>query len=398
MKANYFVISLMVLCCLCGCWDRQELNEVSIVAGIAIDKGENGHYLATIEVINSSELSMQTAQGDTAAILFSIEGETLAELAHKMNVGITRTPIYGHMQTLVVSEDVAREGVAPFLQFLERNIEFRNDFNMLVANGVQAKDIIGTTYPIQEVPSVKLNTQVETMITEWGGDPDVRLTDFISAVSSSGRHPIMGTVTIEGDEKKGKSVENNKKVDLDAIVVLNGMALFEDDKLQGFLTVEETRNYLWTQDLTYTTLSVPCENDKERYLGVRVSQSTTNIKVNVKNNTPEIFIDLIVETELESSQCNDVVDDLDTFKSYEKQIGQEIKDKVEGTVQKVQEQYGIDVFGFGEDLYRQKPKDFKSMENNWDEFFKKAHIHVEPTVYLRRFGMRTKDFIKDIEE
>ena len=57
-----------------------------------------------------------------------------------------------------------------------------------------------------------------------------------------------------------------KKPHPDAVVVIDSMALFSKDKLVGFLSVEDTRNYLWTQNqLKRTTITVPCE-DKLRYV------------------------------------------------------------------------------------------------------------------------------------
>ena len=53
-----------------------------------------------------------------------------------------------------------------------------------------------------------------------------------------------------------------KKAHPDALVVIDSMALFSKDKLEGFLSVEDTRNYLWTQNkLKRTTLTVPCDNE-----------------------------------------------------------------------------------------------------------------------------------------
>ena len=87
---------------LTGCWDQRELSTITIVTGMAIDKGKNGNYKLTVESINETELYNQTAKGNSPSVVFSLEGETIAELAYKMNIGFSKNVIYSHMRTLVV--------------------------------------------------------------------------------------------------------------------------------------------------------------------------------------------------------------------------------------------------------------------------------------------------------
>lgn len=263
-----------ILTLLTGCWDKLELNDVSIITGIAIEKGEESQYKLTVSSINSEEFSKTGSAGNTPSTTFSLEGDSISELSNKMNVGITRKQIYSHTRILVIDEEIAREGMLEFLDFLERSGEFRNDFNILISKGVKAAEILRIAYPLQKDPSLKIHKQAESILDNWGGDPDVRLTDFISALVIQGRQPVTSVVTIKGDPKKGESVENNKKLNLDAIVIFDGVGIFKNDKLIGIGSLEDTRGYLWTQDIKQTNLSVPCntEEDKKKYNDIRINE------------------------------------------------------------------------------------------------------------------------------
>ncbi len=57
MRKWLSVCSILLL--LTGCWDKVELNEISIVTGIAIEKGEKGKFLVTVETINAPQLSAE---------------------------------------------------------------------------------------------------------------------------------------------------------------------------------------------------------------------------------------------------------------------------------------------------------------------------------------------------
>ena len=58
MKRNLLCLTAIILL-LTGCWDQRELSDISIITGMAIDKGEKGRYKLTIEGINATELNVK---------------------------------------------------------------------------------------------------------------------------------------------------------------------------------------------------------------------------------------------------------------------------------------------------------------------------------------------------
>lgn len=400
------MIRLMILICLSsffltGCWDKIELNDISIVSGIAVEKGEKAKYKLTVSALNSTELSKIRALGNTANTTFTLEGNSISELSKKMNVGLSRQLIYTHTRILVIDKNIAEEGLMEFLDYLERSGEFRNDFNILVSDGVKASEIIKTTYPIQRDPSLKISKQLASMIEEWGGDPKVRLTDFISAMISNGRQPVCEVVTIKGDSEKGKSVDNNKKNEFDSIVVTKGMAIFQLDKLLGIVSMSDTRNYLWTQGLKKTNISVKCGKDNQgiiKYNDIQVLTSVPKLKASYKNGKVKLKVDIVGEAKLAGTQCSDLLHKRETYNRYEKELNQSIVNSIKGTISKIQKDYKVDVFGFGEYMDRKDHKTFKKLSNNWDEYFSNATVEVNSQIFLRRTGVRTDSYISDLEQ
>ncbi|WP_100408094.1 Ger(x)C family spore germination protein [Bacillus solitudinis] len=389
------LLSLFLILGLGGCWDRRELNDITFVAGMAIEKGKTANYEITLEVINASQLNPKTAQGNTPTVSFSLEGDTISEIDDKMNIGLTRQLDFSHTRTIVIDEALAREGVGPFLQYIERSAEFRNDFHLLIAKDVKAKEIIKTLYPVQLVPSMKLDVQLKSLAEEWGGYPEVRFIEFTSNIASDGRQPVAAVVSIEGDPSKGETVQNNQKASLEANVVVDGLAIFDEDKLIGMLSIEEARNYVWTQDIQKTTVIADCNPDQ--FFSVRIFNSHTEIKASYQGEQPVILIKLVLEGELQSTQCaKDETSKIKTFEKYEKILAEEIPRMITTTIGKVQEQYGVDIFGFGEEMERQQYKKFKSVKSKWNDEFKRAKIDVEAKVFIRRDGIRNESFIQEL--
>ncbi|MFC4322793.1 Ger(x)C family spore germination protein [Litchfieldia salsa] len=401
MKKRIFLLNSLFLLFLTGCWDSVELNEVSIVSGMAIEKGKEKKFKLSVEVINASEFAHGGGMGDTPGIVYSLEGDSISELSDKMNKGFVRKLIYSHTRVVIIDEKIAKEGIVSFFDFLERSGEIRNDFNIIVAKGVKASDIIKTVYPVRKSPSLKIHYQAETFFEEWGGDPHLRLTDFIEGFVSKGRHPVAAAVTIEGNPEKGYSTENNKKTDLDAQVVFEGMAVFKNDSLLGFLDIEDTRNFLWVRELEKTTVTVPCsekEEDKNKYIDLKITHSKPERKVNYEGDTPVINVEIKAEANLQGTQCGMLLTEMSTYKEHEKSLSKFIEEEIKETIEKVQDKYGVDIFGFGEDLKRSDYKKFKEVEDKWDEEFSRAVINVEAKAFIRRSGIRNDSFITEMEK
>jgi len=386
-KPLWLVISLCLF--LTGCWDQRELSHISVVTGMAIDVGDNAPYKFTIEAINAAELNEQTAGGYSPTVVYTLEGKTIAELAQKMNVGVSRSLIYSHTKTLVISKEVAEKGMLEFLDFLERNREIRDDFNFLVAKEGKAADVLKILYTIQKSSTLKLKVQLETAAEMWGSDPDVRLDDFLSALLSPGRQPVLAMVKIQGDPKKGESVNNMMKASPEALVVLDSMALFRDEKLEGVLSLEDIRNYMWTQDkVRRTVITVPCDNKLN--FAIRVKNSETKLKGQIINGKPHIQVDVQLESYVATNQCKQTLDSKEIYHKFEDLAAKNLEEQISGTIQKVQKKYGIDIFGFGEVVNRQDHQHFKEIQDHWDEVFSTAEIDVNARVNISRAGLHTK--------
>ncbi|KPB06542.1 Ger(x)C family spore germination protein [Bacillus sp. CHD6a] len=397
MRKWLCICSVLIL--LTGCWDKVELNEISIVTGIAIEKGDKAKFRVTVETINAPQLSADQPGSGTPVITFQEEGNSLAELSERMNVGLSRKLIYSHTRIIVIDELLAKDGVGDVLDFLERTGEFRNDFNILISRGTKASDIVKTTYPLELVPSIKVHKQIEVYLEEWGGDPYVRLTDFISSLTSKGRHPVTSAVSIVGKPEAGKNIEQNSKTELDSIVVISGLSVFKKDKLIGFLSREEARDYLWTQGLSRTSLTIPCYmegNEAENnFLDIRIIHSHSDVTTTEEETGVKINVHISGEAKIQGTQCHQNLEKIKTYENHEEALNKYIEEKIMATIQKMQDEYQADIFGFGEVYFRTYPKKFKKLEDKWDEIFSEAEVEVLADYRIKRSGIRNKSFLTD---
>jgi spore germination protein KC len=395
------VPTLILVCCmvslaLTGCWDRKELNEISLISGFAIDKGEEKKFKLSVESINITELSPKTKGAETPAVVYTQEGDSISELARKMNVGLSRKLILSHMSVVILSEEVAKTSLLEVLDFMDRFREVRNDFNLVIAKEGKAGDILTVLYPFQKISTLKIRRQLNTLEEEWGGDPDVRLKDFIQALVSKGKSPVAPALTISGSVNERGPTDNMKNVRPPALVTVPGLAVFKDDKLVGYLPLVGARDYLWTHNkMNRTSISVPCA--KGQYFNARVYNSSTRVKARSQDGIPHVTVRIKVETILDGTQCEADLSKLDTYRQFEKMTSDIIEKEVAGTIKRVQQDFGTDIFGFGEKMHVQDPAYYHKVSGNWDAAFAKARIQVEVNARMRRAGLDTKSFLNQLK-
>lgn len=400
-KLIFLIVSSCVI--LTGCWDSIELNDIAIVTGISIDPGKEKKYRMTVGYVNPGPLSRQSTEQGAPVSIMTLEGDSLPEISARMNIGVSRKLVFSHTRALYINEKVAKKGVSSFLDSIERSPQFRNDFNILIAKGHEAKDFSMINDPFEKVPSLKVQKQIKTLIEGWGGDPRIRLTDFINAIVSKGRSPVASTVIIKGNPEKGKNAESNMSIDPDANILMDGMAIFDKDKLIGYLSLEDTRNYVWTQKLESTMVSIPClknngeEGDKNKqFFDIVITNNKSTMKTEYVGDRPQLKVNIHSEARLNSMQCSEDLTDIGTFNKLEKGSEKFIEEMIEETIKKVQTEFGVDIFGFGETLNRKDHKKAKEVEGKWNEEFSRGDVEVNVKIALRRTGSRNNSFLSEL--
>lgn len=398
MRKKSLLLLSLVSILLTGCWDSMELNDIAVVTGIAVDPGEDHHYKMTVGYINPRQFSKQSPEQGAPVTVMTLEGDTLPEIAARMNIGVSRRLVFSHTRVLYINEKVAEKGIATFLDSLERSPQFRNDFNILITRGNEAKKFPMMVDQLEKVPSMKVQKQIEHFVNGWGGAPKVRLSDIIDAIVSKGRSPVASVVTIQGNPEKGKNFDATMSTEHVANVILDGMGVFDKDRLIGVLTIEDARGYLWTQEIENTVVSIPCEEEsnKDRVMGLVITNSHIKLQTEYEGDTPQLKVNIYGEARINSLECVKDLTQMEVFEEIEEKAKTHIEKQVAGTIEKVQKEYGVDIFGFGEVLNRQNYKKAKEVEDMWDEEFKKGEVNVNVEIAVRRSGIRNKGFLNEV--
>ena len=155
------LVFLSVFVFLSGCWDRREINELAIVKAIGIDKIDK-NYEVTLQIINPGVVSGNQSNYDSPVSTFSEVGTTVLEAIRHLTVDIPRRPYFAHLRMIIISEEVARDGISPFLDFLLRDHEQRPDVYLVVSKEKRARDALEVLTSLEVVPANNIFFSLET--------------------------------------------------------------------------------------------------------------------------------------------------------------------------------------------------------------------------------------------
>lgn len=378
---------------LTGCWDRKELNELAISVGLGIDKvGER--YRVTAQVVQPSEVatSKGSAGYSTPVTTYKASGVTIYEAIRKMTTISPRKIYASHLRIVVIGEELAREGIAEALDLLSRDYELRMDFYILVAKDTRAEDLLELLTPLDKIPANKIYNSIQVSEKAWAPVSAVTMDMFIKDYQSTGNNPVLSGIKATGNEEKGKKKSNVERLQPDARLRNNGLAVFNMDKLIGWMSEEQSKGYNYVVNRVKSTVGhIPCP-DSDGNIALEIIRSKSVMKTEMRNGKPYLIVDLRVEENVEEVMCEMDITQESAIDSLEREAEKSLKGVVERTIEAGQKTFKCDFFGFGEALHRSNLKAWKQIEKDWDEHFVDAAVTVKVKVNIKRTGTIDNSF------
>ena len=390
------LITIILIPILTGCWNRRELNELALVVAMSIDKSGK-QFSISAQVVDPGEVSVSARGGGRAPVTtYDEKGKHLFEAVRRMTTVSPRKLYWSHLQMLVISEEVAKDGLNNILDFFTRDNEFRKDFYIVVSKDIQAKEILRNLTSIEKIPAHKMRSSLETSERAWAPTVAIQLDELIAALTSDGINPVLTGISIHGNGPKGESVENVQRIQPFARLKYKNIAVFKKDKLIGWFNENESKGYNYIMDNVRSTVGhIPCEKKGE--LVVEIIRSKTKIKGKVVNGKPKIDISLSSEANIGEVSCHVDLTKPDAITQLEKNTDKVNVDTVKNSINKAKE-LGVDVFGFGEVIHRADPKAWKSLKNNWDKEFVQVPVTIHSEFKIRRTGAVNQSFLQQEKE
>ncbi|MDF2679187.1 MAG: spore gernimation protein GerC [Brevibacillus sp.] len=398
MKQRLILIVVLMALVLTGCWNRRELNDLAIAVGFGVDKADD-QYRVSVQVVDPGEVAANKGvSGRTPVTMYHVTAPTLFEALRKMTTVSPRKIYSSHLRIFVIGEEVAKEGIGEVLDLVSRDQEMRTDFYIVVAKGKHtAEEALKILTPIEKIPANNLFHSLESSARVWAPSTTVTLDQLIADMVSQGKHPVLTGLEIKGDYEVGQSVANIEKIDNAATLQYTGLAVFNKDRLVGWLNEEESKGYNFIQDNVKSTVGhLVCPGGGK--LVLEVIRSQTKLKGKVEKGKPKVEVHSRIEVNVGEVACQIDLTKIGTINELEKLAEKNVRRLMEQAVNKVQKQYKVDIFGFGEVIHREDPTAWKSLKKDWDTHFAKLPVTYQIDVKLRRLGAVGNSFLKEMNK
>ncbi|KZE44609.1 spore gernimation protein GerC [Brevibacillus parabrevis] len=384
MKVIKVLLCLTLVMLLGGCWNRKELNDLAICVGIGIDKGKTG-YSVSVQVVDPAEVAANKGKPGRAPVtLYTMSGATVFEALRKMTTISPRKIYMSHTRMLILGEELAREGIAPVLDFVSRDHEFRTDFYIAVARGTTAHNILKVITPLEQIPANELFASLETSSKAWAPTAAITLDQLIADLTNKGKQAVLTGIKLTGSPEEGDQRENVEQIESNVLLQYTTLAAFRGDKLIGWLNEKDSKAYNYiTGNVKSTAGSLPCKGGGR--LTMEIMKANSKIKAFLKNGKPEIMVDIHLENDIGEVQCKIDLTKMETIEEIQKEAE---KGMVATGMRAIAyaKQHEVDIFGFGDAIHRQYPKVWKQLEKNWNKEFAKLPVHIKAEVKIRRLG------------
>ncbi|MFP7200402.1 Ger(x)C family spore germination protein [Lysinibacillus halotolerans] len=397
-KKLLIILILLFSPILTACWDRYELEERANILGLSIDIAEresdtpelsysedkfpggeqNALYRVTAQLAVPGKIKLGPegvggdGSGQTAWVLETV-GHTLDDAMSNLQQQLAEKLYLGHLQIVIINDEVAKEGMDVINDFLKRNYEVRRTAWMVISEDV-ASDVLEAAPPIETVPALYLSETLENA-ARLGQLPTEYLGKFWVDLEEEGVDAKLPLVKVLEKER----------------ILINGLAFFNGEKMVGTMTPIEIGAYLAMREKNPGGYPIAVSSkDGEVYL-VESLKRDSKIKVNVKNGQPKAFIDVEIDSSIdEEIGANDLskqkVDEL------EQEASRVAGERFEETLKKWQEKES-DILGLGGRVRAFYPKYWDEnvkTDEKWAEVYKKMTIKVNVKYRIKHAGMQWK--------
>jgi len=363
----------MIIICLTGCWNRRELDSLSVLVGIGIDKTDEPQKVnVTAQIAIPSKIKTSGNKDESSSSAYwniQYKAENVFTALRESTFSASRKLYIGQNPIVLFGEDLARDGVQKHIDFFLRDHEARLNEYIVIAKG-KAGAILNVKPELEKLPGLNIEKLIDLHYAT-SKVISARLMDFVSSLASGTTSPVAPMIQVDG------ASENQK-------LSMSGTAVFKNDKLTGELDMVQTRGYLWVVDKvkgglinTKTPNGVIC-------LEILHSKSKMTAK---KKEDGSFVIKIAINADINAGNQEEAYNLLlpENISYVENQASDTIKSEIKASLNKAWE-LKADIFGFGEAIKRKDYKKWESIKDDWDNIFPEIETELEVAVKLRGTG------------
>lgn len=384
-RKQTWLMLVIILPLFTGCWSRTEVNDIAIVLGVALDKAENGQFQLALQIAVPKGLgaggSSQGAASQKPTMMVSAKGTSIMEAYRIIQEKLPRVVFFAHSRVIIIGEELARDGVSPVLDFFSRHRQSHLRNYLLFTKG-KAINILKSNPRLEPIMAEEIREQEKS-----GVGVQTHIRDFLKRMQIDGEEPVAAQISI-----LPLIEEEDSEIPKEAPAV-NGAAVFQGDKLVGWLNDKEARSILWLRnELKSGTMALRLSKEKGGgQVGAEIVKGSTQIKPILHNDEIKIKIKVYGKVEIFENTTSLDLNDPEIINTLQSMLEKDVRMRIRLTLDKTQKELKSDIFGFGQAVYRTNPKKWNnSYSKRWPEIFPDIEVEITPRITVKSTGFTTR--------
>ena len=394
-KTAAIIIIITLVLSLSGCWNRRDPENLALVLATAFDRDrETGMYHVTTQIANPLAMGWQDAGqgggGDKKPFwTLTASGQLSYQAMRNLTKGISREFSWAHNRVFVFSEELARSGIYPVMDMVERERQLRTSGYVVVADG-DVRKLMEAEFPLEETGARGLDRQITTFRYERSPFPVKSMNELYSILAQPGREMFIGRVKVSEDTQQDQPGQGTSATASPPPAIIGGGAVFKGDKMVGWADEQQTIGWAYATGRVFrSALYIKDPVDDTTPLGIGVYHLKSKMRPIFENGRLRIEMDISAfGILLDIPVYRHLSIDSSYITSLEQRGAQAIRDAVHSTIA-LSRELDSDIIGFGNLVYRKLPGLWAQIEDRWYEVFRDIEINVQAEMNLRRTGFLT---------
>ena len=376
------LLILITLTFLTGCYNYRELNDLAIVTAISISK-EKDNYNIAVQVVNPKKDQDTSSSNEPDFIVYKSKGETLQAAFESLVKESPKRMYKTQMQILIIDEKMAKNNIKEVFEYLARNPEIRNEFNVLIG---KSDNILETLTPLNNLSSQNILDSLKASSKYLGNTNLLTFNELLSDYQNEKTE--MAIPVIKLTSQKNKDDKNTEKIlektTTTPAIVLDNISIFKDNKLIGYLSAKETVSYNFiNNNITLTNIKKDYPNNK--YIAYKILKSKSKLEVTPKKHT--ITLTIKGNAEINEATYNIDLSKEKNIKKLEKSLNKRLEKMITSSFNSTRKKYNSDIYGFEDLYYKKDPKYYTKIKKDWDsKEFQKIKLKVKSNIKIVEQG------------
>jgi len=360
-------------------------------------------HQVVVSLLQAVEVGSSSSETSSNFIIQTMETDSIDSALNIANSYINKTINLSHCKILLVSEEIAKQGVEPLVNSLINKVETRPDCSIIVSEIPKNEFEEDKKPKIEELIS-KYYDVAANLETGRGYSETIKLNEFYLTLNDTFYQPYASLGTTYNTTKNTN--EQNVSSDLNTqsktlvtnsekqSVEVMGLAVFKKDKLVGNLTANQTLSHqLITNELDFSTINITSPFNPNETLDIYISTfKNPKIKVDISSSSPFVQVNLYVAARIVSFNSYEInLLTEDKLNLIQNTVKRHIEKQIYDYLYTTSREYKSDISGFG----RYAVKNFRTINDwesyNWLENYQNSTFKVNVDISIKTGNLLTQE-------